>query len=263
MKSFALCTGGTAAVSDEAITVSFPAPRRSLSTAIFGGGFRMIRYAVNRKLTVYCRSEKDLPGGSVSGYLEQSLREMNLDPAWGNALITTARMDQYSHIVKRCGDIIVELIATAGVEKTAARAGSPALYEETGNGEYCPTGTINLMACTNASLPDGIIARSLITLTEGKTAALQDLGIADVRTGLPATGSATDGITLVTDPSGPRRTDAGTFSKLGELLGSAARDAVSECIVSFDRPWNRFAALSTPSPIPSEMLESSSSGAGS
>ncbi|MFC2675401.1 MAG: adenosylcobinamide amidohydrolase, partial [Lacticaseibacillus rhamnosus] len=37
-------------------------------------------------------------------------------------------------------------------------------------------------------------------MTEGKTAALQDLGIADVNNGLPATGTGADGITLITDP---------------------------------------------------------------
>ena len=131
----------------------------------------------------------------------------------------------------------------------AARAGDPPLYREE-EGRFCPAGTINLMILVNCSLPDGIMARALITVTEGKTAALQDAGIASVYTGLPATGTATDGVILVTDPEAPRLTDAGTYSLLGSLLASAARDAVAYCISHYKRPWNQFDSLRTPPAVP-------------
>lgn len=240
-----LLTGGTLRTSDTALLISFDRPRRSLSTAIWGGGFRDILFALNQKLTgVYLR-EEDFPGGSVAGYLRKMLLEAGCDPGKSSALLTSARMEWHRYAFRTKGALTVEVIATGGVEKTAARAGDPPLYEER-CGTFFPVGTINLMALVNGSLPDGIMARALVTLTEGKTAAFQDLGIAAVYTGRAATGTATDGVTLITDPEGPVYTDAGTFSALGSMLAACAHEAVTHCLTDFDRPWNRTDALRTP-----------------
>lgn len=236
------------------LLLTFPRPMRSLSTAIWGGGYREVLWALNQKLTVFYPHEQDFPGGSVPAYLALELEKLGCDPAKSCALLTSARMDWYRHIVKEDHSLTVEVIATAGVEKTAVRAGEPAFYREEDH-HYYPCGTINLMVLVNGHLPAGIMARSLITITEGKTAALQDLGIASVSTGRPATGTATDGITLITDPAAPIYTDAGTFAKLGELLASAAYDAVTGCLVDFDRPWNRDERLVTPKAVSVEELK--------
>lgn len=245
---FTLPSGGNAAVSDRSICVRFDHPRKALSTAIWGGGLHMVTSVINWKLTEYYRSEEEFPGGSVASYLALAAEKLSCDPAAAAVLLTSARMDWHAFRSYQCHGLKVDIIATAGVEKTAARAGEPAFYEERDHHFY-PAGTINLMVFTSGALPDGIMARSLITITEGKTAALQDMGIASVATGASATGTATDGITFVTDPKGPLYTDAGSFSKLGELLGRAAYEAVTSCITDFDRPWNRFDALVTPPPV--------------
>ncbi len=105
-----------------------------------------------------------------------------------------------------------------------------------------------------------IMTRAIITITEGKTAALQDLGIADVNNGLPATGTGTDGITLITDPDAPRYTDAGTFSVLGSLLASAAYETVRECLELYDKPWNRDDSLATPPAVDLSRLRNKECG---
>lgn len=243
-----LLTGGTLHASETAILISFDRPRRSLSTAIWGGGFRDILAALNQKLTVFYPREEDFPGGSVAAYLRLKLIDAGCDPARSSALLTSARMEWHRYAFRTRGPLTVEVIATGGAEKTAARAGDPPLYEER-DGHFFPVGTVNLIALVNGSLPDGIMTRALMTLTEGKTAAFQDLGIAAVYTGRAATGTATDGVTLITDPEGPVYTDAGTFSALGSMLAACARDAVYHCLTDFDTPWNRDASLTTPPPI--------------
>lgn len=70
---------------------------------------------------------------------------------------------------------MVEIVTTGGVEKTACRASSKPLYRER-DGHFAPVGTINMMVLIHGSLPEGIMARSFITLTEGKSAALSDPG---------------------------------------------------------------------------------------
>lgn len=240
-----LACGGTLAASDTSLLLSFPSPRPALSTALWGGGFRSVRWALNQKLTGYWPRPQDFPGGSPAAFLRQSLEAQGAEPEESCAFLTSARMDRFRHVVKRADGLTVEIAATGGVEKTAARAGDPPLYHEE-DGRFFPTGTINLIVLVSAALPPYAMVRAVLTLTEGKTAALQDLGIASAITGRPATGTATDGLILLTDPAAPELTDAGTFSLLGSLLADAAHEAVTRCLSDFSLPWNAFDALRTP-----------------
>lgn len=240
-----LPTGGTLHAARSHLCLAFEETRSSLSTAIYGGGFKEINYAVNRKLETFYLSEDQFPGGSVPEFLRLSLLEDGYNPEKACALLTAAKMEWRSVKTFSHKEILLDAVTTGGAEKTAARAGSPPLYEEK-DGHFFPVGTINIMLSLNISLPPAIMTRAIITITEGKTAALQDLGIADVNTGLPATGTGTDGITLITDPNAPCYTDAGTFSALGSLLASAAYETVRECLELYDKPWNRDNSLATP-----------------
>jgi hypothetical protein len=75
------------------------------------------------------------------------------------------------------------------------------------------------------------MARALVTCTEAKTAALQEL-VAGSRfsTGL-ATGSGTDQTMIITNPGSELYLeDAGKHSKLGELIGRTVKLAVKEAL---------------------------------
>lgn len=240
-----LVCGGALAASGTALLLSFPAPRPVLSTALWGGGFRRVRWALNQKLTGYWAAPGDFPGGSPEAYLRGALARAGCAPEESCAFLTSAKMERYRHAVREDRGLAVEVVATGGVEKTAARAGDPPLYREE-DGQFFPAGTINLMVLVRASLPAYAMVRALLTVTEGKTAALQDLGIAGAVTGRPATGTATDGVMLFADDGAPRLTDAGTFCLLGSLLAGTVHEAVTRCLSDFGLPWNAFPSLATP-----------------
>ncbi len=240
--------GAELTVGEYCLKVTFDQDHPSISTAIYGGGFRDVRQVMNQRLTKYFASEDDFPGGSVEGYLKDCAQKEGADLEKCSVLLTAAKVYLYSHQVLRHDDLLVEILTTGGVEQTACRASSAPLYREA-DGHFYPVGTINMMAFLYGQLPPGIMARALITLTEGKTAALQDQGIADVNNGLPATGTGTDGITFVTSHEGPCYTDAGPFSELGSFLAQAAYRSVTECLVKYDRPWNAFEKLKTPGAV--------------
>lgn len=242
-----LPTGAALHASRSHLCLAFNEPRLSLSTAIYGGGIKEIRYAVNQKLETFYPTEDQFPGGSVPEFLRLSILKNGYDPQKACALLTAAKMEWRAERSLASKEIRLDAVTTGGAEKTAARAGSPPLYEEK-DGRFFPVGTINIMISLNISLPPGIMARALMTITEGKTAAMQDLGIADINNGLPATGTGTDGITLITNPKGNQYTDAGTFSVLGALLASATYETVKECLEVYDKPWNRSISLMTPPP---------------
>ncbi|MPN02402.1 hypothetical protein SDC9_149618 [bioreactor metagenome] len=122
-------------------------------------------------------------------------------------------------------------IVTGGVDINGGRAGDTALWHER-NGEYVYIpGTINIILHISAALTPGAMTRALITCTEAKTAALQELLAPSCYSSGIATGSGTDGCIIVSDLTSPvKLTDAGKHNKLGELIGRAVIGAVKEAL---------------------------------
>ncbi len=122
-------------------------------------------------------------------------------------------------------------VATAGVDINGGRAGDPASYVEE-EGSFRPLqGTINIFLSVNGSLPPATLLKAMITATEAKTAALQELMAPSCYSGELATGSGTDGMIIASDPASPLvLTDAGLHSKLGELMGQSVKKAVKRAL---------------------------------
>ncbi|HCX63978.1 MAG TPA: adenosylcobinamide amidohydrolase, partial [Eubacteriaceae bacterium] len=127
-------------------------------------------------------------------------------------------------------DLTVIAIVTAGVGGNAARIGDPAFFhEKQGEVIEIPKGTINTILIIDGHLPEGTMARAVVTATEAKTAALQELGIASVYSHGLATGTGTDETVIVSNPQAKNTYRfAGKHSSLGELIGCVVRDAVKE-----------------------------------
>jgi len=108
------------------------------------------------------------------------------------------------------------------VKGNALRTGvDVASYVEQAGNFVSTRGTINVIFLTNATLSVGAMACAIVTATEAKTAALQDL---NVRSTSPprnqATGIGTDNIIVVSgkEPGKPLRLASG-HTKIGELIG--------------------------------------------
>ncbi|UJF36389.1 adenosylcobinamide amidohydrolase [Paenibacillus hexagrammi] len=99
-----------------------------------------------------------------------------------------------------------------------ARAGS-----RTGNDLY--PGTINIMVIVNGCMTDACMANAIITATEAKTAALQDLGVT-LDNGKSATGTTTDAVLIAATGRGRVLHYAGTATQLGYLLGKTVYDGL-------------------------------------
>ena len=134
-------------------------------------------------------------------------------------------MDNLTIVTRRHGPLTVTVLATAGAKSNAIRTG----VDEGSHieGEE-PAGTINIMVLSNIALSDAALARALITITEGKTAALEDLKVPSSYTkDVQATGTGTDSIIVVSGTATPRATYTGGHSRIGELIGKATYQAVS------------------------------------
>ena len=137
-------------------------------------------------------------------------------------LYTGADMDTLAYVEKAGEGFHVGVLATAGVKGNAMRASFD-------SGGYVEPGTINLIVLTNRELSPAAMARALITATEAKTAALEDLDVRSSYSGTPATGTGTDNV-LVVAGNGPPATMTGGHTKLGELMAVAVHSAVREAV---------------------------------
>lgn len=144
---------------------------------------------------------------------------------------TAADMDNLSFVTLKQGPFTVAALVTAGAKTNALRAGTD--MSDYVEGQE-PHGTINIILLTNARLTVGAMAQAMVVLTEGKTAALEDLKVPSSYTkNAQATGTGTDSIIVVSGPSdqnGPHATYVGGHSMLGSLIGKAAYVAVVDAL---------------------------------
>jgi adenosylcobinamide amidohydrolase len=128
-------------------------------------------------------------------------------------------------------------LATAGAKGNALRTGvNVASYVERAGNFVSTGGTINVILLTNATLSDGAMAGAIITATEAKTAALQDLNVKSTSTPQnQATGTGTDNIIVVSGKGlGKALRLASGHTKIGELIGFSTKTAVTEALKKHD-----------------------------
>ena len=224
-----LTTGDVVYRYDKSIVLVFSGRRKVLSTSLYNGGYHEDFEAVfNRDMT----QGSGMPCESFAPTYVESMKivaeRLGLAPELTSGMGTAAHMENASIVSRSYKELTVTAIVTGGVETNGGRVGDPASYYKTAE-KKC--GTINIMLVIDADLPPGILARALVTCTEAKTAALQEL-MAPSRysTGL-ATGSGTDQTIVVANSESPLFFEgAGKHSKLGELIGLAVMAAVKEAL---------------------------------
>ncbi|MBE9546803.1 MAG: adenosylcobinamide amidohydrolase [Proteobacteria bacterium] len=139
-------------------------------------------------------------------------------------LFTGADMDNMAIKRERFKEMEVYALVTAGVKSNAVRMSRD-------EGRFYEPGTINIILLPNMKLTPRAMTRAIISATEAKTAALQDLDIRSSYTPQinQATGTGTDNI-IVVEGTGKRIDNAGGHSKMGELIAKAVYAGVKEAI---------------------------------
>lgn len=154
---------------------------------------------------------------------------------------TAANMNNAAICHERFCDLEVVAVCTGGVEGNAGRAGDPASYYEpqkekdnecSATSQQCVPreGTINAMIFINRELTPGAMVTAVITATEAKTAALQELEVPSRYSDGLATGTGTDQIAVASKLGGEAISYAGKHSKVGELIGRTMHDAVKKTL---------------------------------
>ena len=219
---------------EKTLIVRFPEKRRTLSTT---DGFADARIAINHaaqpelwmKLHEEMQTRHELGGNVYVRKIQEKIaKDFGLKREEVAQMSTAADMDNLAVVTKAFKPFVVTALVTAGAETNAQRTG---VDEGTNIEGDEPKGTVNILILTNARLTDGAMARALITITEAKTAAFEDLRIPSSYTkGVQATGTGTDSIIIATGITGPKVTYTGGHSRIGELIGKAVYEAVIEAL---------------------------------
>jgi adenosylcobinamide amidohydrolase len=221
------------------IVAELTMPHRVLTTSSCVGGVssRVLHLVNHQSCEAGGHSERgaEISRLGLDGYHQTVCSELGLESAATAVMGTAANMIYAAHEFAEYADLRVDAIVTAGVEGNATCAGDPAQWIETPAGWSKlahAAGTINSIVVFNQPLKPEAHIRSLLTITEGKTAALMELGISSRYSKDLATGTGTDQVCVAAPEIEARYAYTATnpHSKLGELVGHAIRAATKQAL---------------------------------
>lgn len=205
------------------VTVAVPAMLRTLSNAVFNGGLSAADAIVNWKVPL------DYNGDDPQAEIEAQLRQWGLGSERSVVLMTAAKLTHAS-VSEVTGDGFKLICITTSGTRNAARAGSERTVFPAWR-----AGTINTILLFDGQLTDSAMVNALMTATEAKAAALQDIALRDSENGLIATGTSTDAVVLGVSGSsayGVVHEYAGTATEVGAAIGRLVYDTIYESVTT-------------------------------
>lgn len=213
--------------------VSYSEKRRVLSTV---DGLKLVKNVANVYLPE-CLSDNIMTIQKYDKFIKRLPATLGLRRSDVTFLSTGVNMEKVAFSEKSYGEFQVCCIATGGALDNALRVGvDKGQWIEKKTGFQPNPGTINIILLTNVCLTWGAMARAIITATEAKTAALQDLNYRSTASPqIQATGTGTDSMIVVSGVNSNlviRHT--GGHTKIGELIGLTSKKAVTEALQKYD-----------------------------
>lgn len=212
---------------EDHLIFQMPTKLETVSSAVYGGGLHQASHFVNWKVPL------DYSSIDPTLLMEQKLTEWGYPVCESIGLQTAAHIHTAS-IQEMVGDEFkMVCIVTAGVGNSA-RAGRK---RETFPAYQCST--INVFLFIDSSMTPPAVINSIITATEAKSAALQDLQVLDENDEI-ATGTTTDSVVIACSQNDSQyRTHqfAGVATSIGNAIGCLVYDAVYEVVKNQEAPY--------------------------
>ena len=202
-------------VETDILILSFPQPVRTLSWAVLNGGLCHADYVVNHHV------KKEATATFLANpqdWLLSRVARLGLEgTVVGMATAVEMRFLAQSHFSDGTG-VEVTCFATVG-DGNALTAGDRATFTD-----GAPH-TINLIVLVRPGLRDEAMVEAVQIATEGRVRALHETEVLSRQSGLPATGTGTDCITVASLGEDHVRY-CGKHTRLGEMIGRASYTAV-------------------------------------
>ncbi|BCB03896.1 adenosylcobinamide amidohydrolase [Bacillus sp. KH172YL63] len=213
-----LLDGRFLTLKEDCIHFSAPSPLKCMSSGIIGSGIGWYTDFINRSVPV------DYNCSDYQHDMKEYLIEKQLDPSLSVGMMTALPLtnmisDRFEHDGRS-----VFIVVTAGVGN-AMDVSTSYQYDI----DYKP-GTINTWVFINGHLSDEAYIEALVTATEAKVRALQDMDVRDKRTGTLATGTPTDSILIASNQKGEIEPFAGPITPFGKLIGRGVYEVTKKAI---------------------------------
>ena len=230
-KLYTLSTGDEVYRYEKSIVIFFKGRRKVLSTSIFNGGYHEDYTAVfNHDAKKVAGMPCEMLAPTYTEHMQILSGRLGLNPETVTGMGTAADMENVAIETLSYQNLTVTAIVTGGIETNGGRVGDPATFFKPLEKPDRP-GTINIMLVLDTDIPPGTLTRALVTCTEAKTAAIQELMEGSKYSNGIATGSGTDSTIVVANSESPLYLEgAGKHSKLGELIGRAVKEAVKKAL---------------------------------
>jgi adenosylcobinamide amidohydrolase len=213
-------------VKENVLAVFCDSGLKTISSAFYNGGAKQVKAILNV--------------GVPEGYNDRSLHLDPLELITSSAakvglnkeylaMVTAAKIKNFSLVTKKATDCSVSVIATAGCSHGESSGEEMDVQEI--------VGTINIIVFIDGNPSESCMVAALITATEAKSAVLRDFDVRSRYTGDSATGSITDSVTVASICQGKTFNLGGPASKLGKLVGYCARKAVTEALLKQEPIW--------------------------
>lgn len=192
----------------------------TISSALWRGGNSLARCFINGRVPLEFRSDHP------KEMLHRQINEWGYPPNETVGMLTAARLTHAS-VYEESGDQFRLLCCATAGTGNGARAG---VYRPT-FAAYQP-GTINLFLFIDGKLTSAAMVNAIMTSTEAKCAALQDLHITDKEMRI-VTGTTSDAVCLAVSQSDHytgTHEYAGTATTIGNAIGRLVYQAVYEAV---------------------------------
>jgi adenosylcobinamide hydrolase len=192
-----------------------------LSNAPYNGGLSSSRSFVNWKVPLNYNCS------DPAAMMQAELRKWGYDPATAVGLQTAAHITHTS-FAEELGDEFKLLVCVSAGTGNAARAG---LERETFSAYEA--GTVNIMIIIDGRMTSSAMVNAVISATEAKSAAFEELSIRDHSYGCIATGTSTDAVLIAVSQSSTYEQThryAGAATTIGNAIGRLVYAAVYEAI---------------------------------
>lgn len=220
------------------VVAELTAAHLSITTSVKNGGQAdHVRYLVNHQSCEGAGHDtrfRFITERGQEAYHDSVCEEIGLPSSDTAVMGTAANMNYSAFVSEQDADVQVTAIVTAGVQTNATCAGDPASWRETSEGMAkvaAAAGTINTILLLNRPMTAAALARTVVTMTEAKSAALQRLAVPSCYSNDLATGTGTDQFCVAAPLRGDKPlTSASPHMKVGELIGVTVRRATCEAL---------------------------------
>ena len=211
----------------EHICVGFSTEHPVLSSAVLNGGACAASNILIMKVAENFEGTKHIvenPENTLAEYC----RQLQLSGTTVG-MMTSASMDSFRRVSRSSQGVEIIAMVTAGISN-ARCAGDKADWRKFQT-DANPTGTINIIILTNATMSPAAMVESVMLVTEAKTVAMRKLSVKSPVSGTIATGTGTDAIAVVNGFGSETIRYCGKHVIFGEMLASVVIEAITESLI--------------------------------